>query len=80
MAARRTPGWREFPDQPTPQPHEVELLGLGVLVTVFERMGAAERRRCLAYLDDRYGVVDAEIVEEPPAVTRAEMPRWGAAP
>lgn len=32
-----------------------ELLGLGVMVTVLERMSPDERRRSLAYLDDRFG-------------------------
>jgi hypothetical protein len=38
-----------------PTPDQVELLGLGVMVTVLERMTPAERRRALAYLADRFG-------------------------
>ena len=37
-----------------PSPHQVELIGLGVMTTVMERMSPAERRRALAYLTDRY--------------------------
>lgn len=53
----RPPGWPpQLDTEPMPiSPHQVELLGLGVLVTVLERMSPAERRRSLAYLNDRYG-------------------------
>lgn len=36
------------------EPARVELLGLGVMVTVMERLGDDERRRVLNYLTDRY--------------------------
>lgn len=36
-------------------PARVELLGLGAMVAVMERMLPGERRRALAYLADRYG-------------------------
>jgi DNA-binding XRE family transcriptional regulator len=41
----------------------VELLGLGVLVNVMERLTLDERRRALAYLGDRFGrvVVPAHV-------------------
>jgi DNA-binding XRE family transcriptional regulator len=44
-------------DMPLPEvaPERVELLGLGVMVTVMERLDAGERRRALAYLADRFG-------------------------
>lgn len=34
-----------------------ELLGLGVLITVMDRLNLAERRRALTYLTDRFGQV-----------------------
>lgn len=59
---RRTPGWRDVPDMEPPAPEHVELLGFRVIATVLERMTANERRRCLAWLADKYEVVEAEIV------------------
>jgi hypothetical protein len=41
--------------EPIPTAGQVELLGLGVLSTVFELVSPAERRRLLAFLTDRYG-------------------------
>ena len=39
---------------PASSGERTELLGLGVLVTVFERLDPGERRRALAYLADRF--------------------------
>lgn len=58
MTARRPPNtWPpQLDTEPRPiNPEQVELIGLGVMVTVLERMSPDERRRSLAYLCDRYG-------------------------
>jgi hypothetical protein len=52
---RRQISWADVPALLPPDPGQVELLGLGVLVAVLERMSSAERRRALVYLADRYG-------------------------
>lgn len=43
--------------QPEMTAQRTELLGLGVLVTVIDRLTLAERRRALTYLTDRFGQV-----------------------
>lgn len=47
------------PGDPRPEmtAERTELLGLGVLVTVMDRLTLAERRRALTYLADRFGPV-----------------------
>jgi len=45
-------------DRTAPPPavaERVELLGLGVIVTVLERLDTDECRRALAYVNDRFG-------------------------
>lgn len=50
-----------------------ELLGLGVLITVMDRLTLAERRRALSYLTDRFGQVtvpaNVHVVADLPALT-----------
>lgn len=55
MAARRKPGWASFTELEPPNPEQVELQGLSVIVAVLERMDDAERARALRWLVDRYG-------------------------
>lgn len=49
-----------------------ELLGLGVLITVMDRLNLAERRRALTYLTDRFGQVavpaNVHVVADLPAL------------
>lgn len=52
---RRALTWADVPGLLPPDPGAVELIGLGLMVSVLERMSADERRRVLVYLTDRYG-------------------------
>ena len=45
----------QLPAEESVTPTQVELLGLGVMVEVLDRMSPDERRRSLAYLNDRFG-------------------------
>ena len=61
---RRPTGWADIPAMDPPHQLYRETPALAAIAAILDRLSAVERRRVLAYLADRYTVIDAEI--EPP--------------